>query len=404
MTSHRPLAAVVAVVVSALLLSACASPDAAPVEPAGALSTSTPEATSSAPSPTGTATPEEAGSDADEIVWSNPNVPAAPQPRVNVPCAEIATSSLRERALGVADVQSMDYEPGNGLTATSQAGLLQCWWADSSSEDVFSELTISVLPDAFNEFDYESAHNESPGTYKEVLGVDSDIDCSVYQKTQSCTMKFIIDDYWVEVTFNGATATVAKKSKAIDVALDLGRHIQSRLQAAGAPAAAFVVPASAQKIWKSCKFVDKSKKLRLAVSSPSLVSPEIDERAMSQRDFAHKRGGLTSCYWHQKSEIPDGEVGEIELEMIPGGGWAYLDLRSRDIDFASEVPSYSVEPATVNGAEDAYLSCNETSYCALTALVGGSYLKVTAVTKDGDDVSAGVQAVKAMEYVITRLP
>ena len=132
-----------------------------------------------------------------------------------------------------------------------------------------------------------------------------------------------------------------------------------------------------------------------ALASPSLLDPESDLEGVgySMYGVAYQRAGFYSCVWHQPDDMELTQVRQFSVLLLPGGGWAWNELKASTLDRDGETIS-------VEGADDAVIACWDPTECGIEALVDGSYLNINMSYVSDSGVDARPSAITALEFVI----
>ena len=374
---------------AALSLGGCAGPvstDALEDVPSTGTSTPTsPTPTPPAPSETATPSPE-------------PTVPAVTYDRIpsRVPltCDELVPPAAAGAAINIPaeQVTPFDNPLADGSAAQLQAGVLDCNWRGvEDAEANYQFMKISVLPDATKNFrDFVKAFasdRENSG----LLGKSSYLDCTISEDQRSCSGAFVVDGYWVEFDSTGPAPTEEDKPE-YAAALALGTVIQGTLGTAGPPLAAFEVPQGSAPLWDSCSALDANKKFRKKLKSTGLTAPEQDnnEGPFVLFTVAWNRADFGSCVWRHDDtySTPTGQVRQTSVWILPGGGWAWEELRDGDL------ARPGAELVAIDGADEAVVYCNDdVTGCSIIALVDGSFVSFDV---DYDDPDGGLGAEAAV--------
>jgi hypothetical protein len=358
-------------------------------------STLMPDPSASPAEATATAAPFTPGPGGVDSGWIASRVPAW--------CSDLLSVSSVSSVLGVPEsiVVPFIYPLADGSAAERQAGKLDCYWAltDQPEDERQASMTVEILPDAANDF-HRLVHFEGPGN--ELLGRDSDVWCTVDEGYLSCYAMFEHNGYWVEFSYDIAAPKNTKTSIVIAQAKQLGETLITALDAAGEPLPPYEPPAGYLTAWSSCEVLDNGTGFRSAVNSPSLdrgwTAPIVGPSDLFET--AYERADLEWCQWvHDNDDeyIPPGQLRQLTVEIIPGGGWAWPSLSrgSLVLDGAAEV--------TIAGTDAALIYCFDGTDCTVEALVKHSYLKLNLYFDSVADGDARSTAIIAMEYILRQL-
>jgi len=369
--------------VAALSLGGCAGPvstDALEDVPSAGTSTPTSPAPTPSPEPTASAIaydriPSRVPLSCDELV-----PPADVAAAINIPAEQVTP---------------FVYPLADGFAAELQGGVLMCDWTDAGTTEFIDSpenlLDVAVLPDAkrnFRDFvDALASDRDNSG----LLGKSSYLECSVYEDLRSCSGAFVVDGYWVEFDSTGPAPTEEDKPE-YAAALALGTVIQGTLGTASPPLAAFEVPQGSAPLWDSCSALDANKKFRKKLKSTGLTAPEQDnnEGPFVLFTVAWNRADFGSCVWRHDDtySTPAGQVRQTSVWILPGGGWAWEELRDGDL------ARPGAELVAIDGADEAVVYCNDdVTGCSIIALVDGSFVSFDV---DYDDPDGGLGAESAV--------
>ena len=364
----------------------------------GCSGTPMPLPTPSATASSGTPTPEPTATDAG-APYEEPAEPAALiPPRIPASCATLVGAELRAKVTGFgpSELTRVVHPLANGSAAKLQAGVLTCEWSGPAIGDEASAmLSVEIMPDAAEEF----AAFTRPATGSEVLGTlgaGSSILCADYAPVRTCSAHFVASGNWADLSYTGSIPSPSVD--AVATATEFAQAIAAGLAASGPLTAPYAAPSGFAPVWTTCSTLDDLGAFRVALSSPSLTSPEAQFTGPGTLfSQAWQRVDFKSCSWRQADlyNSPSGEIRMASVSMLPGSAWAWPSLRETSVNRGASA-------VTVAGADDAILLCQTDSDCTLEALVRGSYVSVYLSLDQGRS-GADSLAVTAAEFVIARL-
>jgi hypothetical protein len=337
---------VLAIVVSALILTGCAADPGAQPGP-----TTTPTPTATIPEP----------------------VVAAPDEVIPFTCDELVPAATIAANFGFAPPE---YGPlsGYGLAANRQLGWALCSWY-STSPDVSISITFDLRHD---------------GT------AVSDTQCySATADYANCTMTGVVGGWLVRgqlVTGSGVTP-----ADPIAAMTAVFQPVFDRLADEAAPAP-WTRPDGAGPLILDCAAVSAPLD-RAALGLPDGATladvTGMGEDGSIPRDEAAV-GGETQCVWGD--DDPSSTVKNIELTFLAGGGWAFDELIPG--------PGMTAEPTAIVGADDGAFECTPDGACSLIGRLGPDLFRITGaqgsdwapLSRDqlriaGDEFAAAVLAV-----------
>ena len=427
MTSRRRGALLVIAFV-VLSLVACwpgAAPSPAP--------TPTPTHTSSSPRPS----PSPSVSETPEPVAASPGVA-----RVPIGCDELVDSRVQAGAMGVPEeeISPRATQPVYSVNdaAAVQAGLLTCSWERSRvglQPGEFASMRIQILPDAGSAFHAHSrAHQRfyvpDPDYYPELMvgltGEDSYFTCDSYQYGRSCDGALETAGYWVEFSFSGPLPSTAEDENAAQLATSVGDAVRLALDEAGPPHAPFSPPSGSATAWDSCVALEGAGALQRATKSSTLTfRPEYDGPPLYQSVFARMQPPFATCFWNQsaypefdydeyyysgcdecrwydydevESRIVFDDIESITISVLPGGEWAWQELK------AHETP-LDAESLARLGVPEATYSSGWGYWTYFQVLVDHSIVEVQFNYWEGspDTLDSKARALTIMHYVLSQL-
>ena len=293
--------------------------------------------------------------------------------------------------------QSLDYVSAT----TAQGGGLTCVWTGTAGK-ASSHLTVRMLQGAGEYYSlYVARHPEvlqttAPDQVVNTIAMNALFYCVVESK-RTCSGIFEKGGYWVELTFGGPV--VEAGSVSAEDALAVGTRILKTLGGGGASYPDFY-PAQYLDAWSSCAELDPDGSYVTGLGSPSLrLDESVDDTDLDAA--AAKIAGAGTCRWtnDSQSSASTDELSRLDASILPGGDWAWSELRLN----AMRQPE-SVEEAIV-GAYQAVSSCESTDEgfeCRVIATVAGSILTVTA-SGAGDSAAVRLAGVAALGSLIERL-
>jgi hypothetical protein len=314
-----------------LLLAGCTVPSAEPTE--GPTTTPTPTPTDS--------------------------IPTGPAPVLPLSCADLIPDSTFDEMLGFAPPELTPLS-GYGLAANRQRGWELCAWFSSE-------------PSASVSVSFDLRHDGATPTETECF--------SATPTHANCAKTGVVGGWLVRGQLVTATGPALGDPLAATEAL-LG-PVFARLADEQAP-----VP------WVSTDGVGPSILDCAAVSAPldraALGMPDgavlVDVTGRGEDGSIPRQeaavGGETKCVWVSEATVAG--VARIELAFLAGGAWAWGELIPG--------PGMALEPATVDGADDATLECTTGGECSLLVRLGSDLARVT-VQQGADWLSANREQV-----------
>lgn len=334
-----------------------------------------------------------------------PDLSSRPEDRVPLACdALMGESELALVMKGVpgTSISAQPFSANNGTVSTLQGGMLQCLWATPTDADPAMgrwNIRLEILPEATEAYQTAIASFDSDGSMQPLVGPNSFVSCLTDGPSRSCTVRFETDGYWVELTYGGLASSHPTQAELLQDAATIGNTIRDGLSDAGAPRPQFAPSADAATPWASCADVDAGGEFRSALGSSSFVAPEGYEGGPAMFSVAMQRAGFTTCVWRHADvyTTPAGELRQVGIEMIPGAGWAWPELRE------SALAQDADAQIAIAGADDAVVVCWDVDECTVQALVRGSYVAADASNQQGNSADARAGAIRALELAIAAL-
>ena len=329
--------------------------------------TSTPSATpTSRPTPTATAAP---------VV---PAQPAAPSVALGVDCA-----TLGER-IGVTSIGLSATPDGPGTlyftteqAAERQAGVSTCGWSGpGTGGGQAARLELTVAPAGDRGREWISGLRQS-GLADYGIGDASAFTCDL-SLVSGCNTTFVVGSWWVETT-NWDLQTADSYETDPELLVPVANALADLL-AGTTPGATWSPPATS---WSETTCDDlAAADVGAAVGTQEMGSARDQTYRDSGRGIRQTQLDDLVCAWNARTEagLPDtvgtDQVQLVYLHVAPGSGWAY-GTETEDGD-----------TVTVRGAESATWACAvdtyEQDFCQLDLLVDGTWLRMSAVTGNGD--------------------
>jgi hypothetical protein len=308
---------VLAVVVSAVLLTGCAAdPDAQ----SGPVTSPTPTVTAGEP------------------------VVVGPDAVIPFTCDELVPAATIAANFGFAPPEFGPLS-GYGLAANRQLGWALCSWY-STSPDVSISITFDLRHDG---------------------ATVSDTQCySATADYANCTMTGIVDGWLVRgqlVTGSGVTP-----ADPIAAMTAVFQPVFDRLADESAPAP-WARPDGAGPLILECTAVsDPLDRAALGLPDGATLADVtgLGEDGSIPRDEAAV-GGETRCVW--QDDDPNSTVKNIELTFLAGGAWAMDELIPG--------PGMSAEPIAMGGADDGVFECTAEGACSLIVRLGPDLFRIT---------------------------
>ena len=369
--------------------------------------------------------------------------------RVPIGCGGLIDSRVLARVLGL-PASTIALAPRRALywledAAAAQAGLLTCAWEgsvdDASGQTLGATMSIQVLQNAHDEFHaygqsyrsledgWEKEYPEEPRVVSDLIGTDSLLSCDLSGASapfpyQSCWGSLEVSGYWVEFQVSSRRPYSSGIEAQTALGVLVGETLRRELNAAGPPLAENTLPFGTVGAWDSCAALEGAGELQRLAGSPTLTF----RREYSGVEFniglaALPQSPYQTCYWDQSAfpdeehyfyacddcELPEDyveppvipeEMASITVSMLPGGEWAWYELKDQR-------PSMDLEDISLIGAGDAISACEAPSYgwCEIDALVGHSVVRIEFgySGEESETLDLTPRALQIMRYVINRL-
>ena len=327
--------------------------------------------------------------------------------RVSVGCDDLVSPTELSDAMGVSESEISVVEDQFleiWAAAGIQAGMLSCDWTGPSrgwtegpqSHEIGpARAWIHVLPDAGADFhafsDYFDPTQWGGAEYPtigDLMGVGSWTSCFVNQLDRTCYGEFETDDYWVDYLFSGPVPFGTQDGTSTDPAVRFATSAQSALSAGNPPSPRYRTPAGSLGPWESCALIDADGAIRAIVGSPSLPAPPDDEedafRPNERDEVALESVEFVSCGWNQPAEYSDGsepeipldEILELRLALLPGGEWAWPEVRMSTLAVSPRANGASAEVVLPDGS-NAVVVCFINQICQADVLIQHSLVSIS---------------------------